>query len=218
MTCFHCDISIDSWSQTDDPFKQHLLASPQCTFVNKTYMSSLEERLGSFHTWAFGIKPLPITMAAAGFFHSNKRTDAVSCFCCTLRLEDWKADDDPIRRHMEAVTQERGRPCAWLDKIVTAPEKVVAPVPKRAAPLWDRRKTPRKCGECRMVFSSGNQFHKHKRAAHPIVAGRNTRTKRKKRMAPVNMIAARAVERPAQQQDLRKGLLLGRYRVTKARE
>ena len=180
-------------------------------------MSTLEERLGSFHTWALGIKPRPIMMAATGFFHSNKRTDAVTCFCCTLRLEDWKVDDDPIQRHMEASIPERGSPCAWLNKIVTVPEKVVVPVPNRAAPMWDHKKTPRKCGECRLVFSSGNQFHKHKRAAHPVVARRTTRPKTKRRTVPLNTTAARTVERPARRQTMGKELLLGRHRVTKAK-
>ena len=178
-------------------------------------MSTLEKRLGSFHSWPLGIKPMPISMAAAGFFHSNKNTDAVTCFCCTLCLEDWKPNDDPIQRHEEVAAQELGRPCAWLNKIITKPEKVVAPVPKRAAPLWDHRKTPRKCGQCRLVFSSGNQFHKHKKVAHPVVRRGAARTKRRKSRAPAKMIAARAVERPTRQQGSKIRPMLGTHRVTK---
>ena len=180
-------------------------------------MSTLEERLGSFHSWPLNIKPMPILMAAAGFFHSNKNTDAVTCFCCTLRLEDWKPNDNPIQRHEEAAAQEFGRPCTWLNKIITTPERVVPPVPTRAAPMWDHRKTPHKCGLCRMVFSSGNQFRKHKKDAHPVARRGNVLTSRRKSRAPVNMLAARAVERPAQEPDLRIGQMLGTHRVTKPR-
>ena len=152
-------------------------------------------------------------MAAAGFFHSNKRSDAVICFCCTLRLDDWNPHEDPITRHVEAAAH--GRPCAWLNKIVAKPEQVTAPVPKRAAPMWDHRKIPRKCGECRKVFSSGNQYQKHKREAHPFMR-RRAEPLRKPR-PPINLLAASAVQKLKQEPVRLGGLFRGTHRVTKAR-
>ena len=130
--------------------------------------------------------------------------DAVTCFCCTLRLEGWKPNDDPIARHVEAAAQ--GRSCAWLDKIVTKPEQVTVPVSKRAAPLWDHTKTPRKCGQCRKVFSSGNQFHIHRREAHPVIR-RGVKTLRRQ----LNML------NPKPKPTRSGSLFLGAHRVTKAK-
>ena len=129
-------------------------------------MGSTEERHASFHTWPTTIKPLPITMSAAGFYHSNKRTDEVTCFSCNSTLEDWKRKDDPIQRHMEAI-RLRGTTCVWMEKILHQPDRYVAPIRRNAPPLWDHRSVPHKCKLCQKVFSSGNQFHKHQRDAHP---------------------------------------------------
>ena len=126
-------------------------------------MSTLEERLASFHLWPFDIKPLPISMAAAGFYHSNKRTDAVTCFSCDSTLEDWKRDDDPIFRHRRTL---RGQNCSWVRKIITVPDEYAAPIPRKAPPMWDHKSKPHKCRICRKVFSPGNQFRKHERDAH----------------------------------------------------
>jgi len=156
-------------------------------------MSALEERLASFHTWPLNIKPLPIRMAAAGFYHSNRQTDAATCFCCTLRLEDWKREDDPIHRHTETAVYH----CAWLEKITTVPKEVVTPVRRKAAPMWDHRRIPRKCGECRKVFASGNQFRKHQREAHP-------------------RRAMRVKKEPRPLQGPLGAVMLGRHRVTKS--
>ena len=51
-------------------------------------MGSTEERHASFHKWPMHIKLLPISMAAAGFYHSNKRTNTVTCFSCTSILKN----------------------------------------------------------------------------------------------------------------------------------
>lgn len=127
-------------------------------------MSSLEDRLASFHAWSLDDKPMPIHMAAAGFFHSNKATDAATCFCCTLRLQDWDRVDDPIQRHIIVLNRTRGRPCTWLNKITAAPEKVAGPTPQRVAARWNHSTAPpkpHKCGVCQTVYSSGNQFQRH---------------------------------------------------------
>ena len=103
-------------------------------------------------------------MAAAGFFHSNRDSDAATCFCCTLRLQDWDRVDDPIQRHIIVLNQTRGRPCTWLNKITAAPEKVAGPTPQRVAARWNHSTAPpkpHKCGVCQTVYSSGNQFQRH---------------------------------------------------------
>lgn len=38
-------------------------------------------------------------MAAAGFFHSNRPGDSVTCYVCSAGLKDWDADDDPWYFH-----------------------------------------------------------------------------------------------------------------------
>ena len=133
-------------------------------------MGSTEERHASFHTWPTDIKPLPISMSAAGFYHSNKRTDEVTCFSCHTVLEDWERKDDPIYRHIQAI-QDRGKTCNWIDKILHQPDRYVAPIRRKAPPLWDHKSIPHKCRLCQKVFSSGNQFRKHEKDAHP--AGRS---------------------------------------------
>ena len=213
VTCFNCRVSIDHWDHNDDPFQEHLLASPHCTFVNKSSMGTLEERLGSFHAWPLDTKPLPVIMAAAGFFHSDEQTDTVTCFCCMLRLDDWKLSDDPIRRHVMAKAQ--AGPCLWLDKILTEPEHVTTPVPRQTARVWDHKQTPRKCQECRKVFSSGNQFHKHKRESHAMV--RRRARPRGIPGQPVKFFAMRGIQRPINPATRTRASFLGTHKVTKVR-
>ena len=129
-------------------------------------MGSTEERLASFYTWPTDIKPIPISMAAAGFYHSNKRTDEVTCFSRNSTLDEWKGTDDPISRHIDEVGV-RGKSCVWMDKILCQPDRYVAPIRRKAPPLWDHKSIPHKCKLCQKVFSSGNQFRKHERDAHP---------------------------------------------------
>ena len=172
VQCFNCAVVIENWQPDDDPFQQHLSAAPQCSFVNKTYMSSLDDRLASFHAWSLDEKPMPIHMAAAGFFRSNQSTDAATCFCCTLRLEQWDPKDDPIQRHIIVLNQTRGRPCAWLEKITKLPEKVSLPTPLRVAARWNDPNAPprpHKCGDCQTVYPSGKQYKRHlKEAGHML--------------------------------------------------
>ena len=217
MTCFNCNVALDSWSAGNDPFKHHLAVATNCSFANKTYMRSLEERLGSFHTWPSEIKPLPIYLAAAGFFHSNKQTDAVTCFTCALKIDDWKAGDDPLLKHLQH-SAELGKHCDWLDKIAGTPERIVPPVTKAPAPMWDHKKKAKKCGLCQKVFPSGNQYHKHRREAHMVVIRPTRKTIRgKPPTRAVHRIVPRAVERNAATPDvLRAGSYLGKHRVMKA--
>lgn len=38
-------------------------------------------------------------LAAAGFFHSNRRGDSVTCYVCSAGLKDWDDGDDPFYLH-----------------------------------------------------------------------------------------------------------------------
>ena len=143
--------------------ERHLRVSANCSWINNTYMSTLDERLASFHTWSLHTRPMPISMAAAGFYHSNKRTDAVTCFSCEEIIEYWEKDDDPIFRHMHT---RRGQTCSWVRKIITVPEEHIKPVPRKPPRVWDHKSIPHKCKICQKVFSSGNQFRKHERDTH----------------------------------------------------
>lgn len=46
-----------------------------------------------------GIKVKPKELAAAGFFHSNRPGDSVTCYVCSAGLKDWDDGDDPWHFH-----------------------------------------------------------------------------------------------------------------------
>jgi len=169
VSCFCCGVRMEGWHEQSDPIQEHQRASSTCSWNNGTYMTTLEERLGSFFTWPIDIKPLPISMAAAGFYHSNKSADGVTCFSCKLALRDWKKDDDPIRLHSEHSTLHQ--PCQWILKVTNQPEQYLPPTPPPTPPITDTKRIPRRCGACHKTFPSGNQFHKHRREAHRLIRG-----------------------------------------------
>ena len=117
VMCFSCRVRVKGWDVGDDPFEKHAVASPYCSLVNKIFMGTFEERLDSFYLWSKGKKPSAVDMASAGFYHSNKQKDTVTCFSCLVRVEQWSAQDDPIHRHVGAVAQEEGWWCPWLERI-----------------------------------------------------------------------------------------------------
>ena len=172
VSCFCCDVSMDGWHQQSDPIAEHHRASPTCTWNNGTYMTTLEERLGSFHTWPIDIKPLPVTMAAAGFYHSNKIGDGATCFSCKLALRDWKQSDDPIKLHYEHSSLDR--PCQWLCKVTNQPERYILPTPPPTPPIIPSKteSKPHKCEACLKTFPSGNRFRRHRLEAHRLMRGR----------------------------------------------
>lgn len=170
VSCFCCQVRMEGWHEQSDPISEHQRAAPTCSYNNGTYMTTLEERLGSFHAWPIDIKPLPISLAAAGFYHSNKAADGVTCFSCKLALRDWKKDDDPIRLHTEH--SDLYRPCEWMSKVTTQPQPYIPPTPPATPPISITTRKPRKCAACHKTFSSGNQFHKHRREAHRLIQGK----------------------------------------------
>ena len=194
VTCFNCEIRIDRWASHMNPLEQHRRADSSCTYANSSFMGTFEERLASFYTWPMDIKPKPHLMAAAGFYHVNRATDKVACFCCKLSLEDWKRGDDPDVRHIVASLQ--GRPCEWARQLQSGPDAIIRPVPKRAGAAWDQRRKPHKCVLCRKTFRSGNQYRKHRREEHPS-AGRLADTEVKGEPTGVMMLGRYRVAKPA---------------------
>lgn len=90
VSCFCCEVRMEGWHEQSDPIAEHQRASPSCPWNNGTYMTTLEERLGSFNTWPININPLPITMAAAGFYPQQgfRRRHMLQLQAQTSRLEE----------------------------------------------------------------------------------------------------------------------------------
>ena len=170
VSCFNCNVVMEGWNDQSDPITEHRRAAPNCNWNNDTYMTTWDERFHSFHSWPLEIKPLPATMASAGFYHSNKSTDAVTCFDCKLILKDWKKHDDPIQRHLQQSSMFR--PCAWISKVTNQPEQYTPPTPPPTPPVPAPAAIPRKCEACQRTFPSGNSFRKHCRQSHRNIGRR----------------------------------------------
>jgi len=66
--------------------------------------SDAEKREKSFTgKWPIEKDPKPSELAKAGFTCLSK--DAVECFCCGCKLDNWNPDDDPLIRHYEANSE-----------------------------------------------------------------------------------------------------------------
>ena len=170
VSCFNCNVVMEGWNEQSDPITEHRRAAPNCSWNNDTYMTTWDERFHSFHTWPLDIKPLPAAMAAAGFYHSNKCTDAVTCFSCKLILKDWKKHDDPIQHHLQQSSIFR--PCAWISKITNQPAQYIPPTPPSTPPVPGPASVPHKCEACQKTFSSGNSFRRHRRQSHKNIGRR----------------------------------------------
>ena len=190
VSCFNCNVVMEGWNEHSDPITEHRRAVPNCSWNNDTYMKTWDERFHSFHTWPLDIKPLPTAMASAGFYHSNKSSDAVTCFSCKLILRDWKKHDDPIQYHLQQSSILR--PCAWISKVTNQPAQYTPPTPPTTPPVPDPASESHKSEARQETFSSSSSFRKHRRQSH-----KNTR---------------RRIGIPPK----RPGLLsLGKYRVSK---
>lgn len=164
VSCFNFNVVMEGWNDQSDPITEHRRAAPSCSWNNDTYMTTWDERFHSFHAWPLDIKPLPAAMAAAGFYHSNKSTDAVTCFSCKLILKDWKKQDDPIQHHLQQSSIFR--PCAWTSKITNQPALYTPPTPPATPPMPIAVGIPHKCEVCQKTFPSGSSFHRHRRQSH----------------------------------------------------
>lgn len=169
ISCFCCNLALEDWNSNSDPITEHRHASPACTWNNGIYMTTFEERLGSFHGWSIDTKPLPAVMASAGFYHSNKRIDGVTCFSCKLALKDWKRDDDPVKHHLQHLSLIR--PCTWLTNVTNPPNPYIPPSPPPTPPAIAIGAIPRECPICLATFPSGNQLTKHGRQMHRNIGG-----------------------------------------------
>ena len=171
VSCFNCNVAMEGWNEHSDPITEHRRAAPKCTWNNDTYMTTWDERFHSFHTWPIDIKPLPAAMASAGFYHSNKSTDAVTCFSCKLTIKDWKKNDDPIQRHLQQSSILQ--PCAWTSVVTNQPAQYTPPTPPTTPlPVLAPTSIPTKCEACQKMFPSGNLFRKHCRQSHRNIGGR----------------------------------------------
>lgn len=170
VSCFNCNVVMEGWNEQSDPITEHRRAAPNCSWNNDTYMTTWDERFHSFHTWPLDIKPLPATMASAGFYHSNQSTDAVTCFSCKLILKDWKKHDDPIQHHLQQSSIFR--PCAWISKVTNQPAQYTPPTPPATPPVPTPISIPHKCEACQKTFPSGNSFRKHRRQSHKNIGRR----------------------------------------------
>ena len=191
VACFNCNVVMEGWNEQSDPITEHRRAAPNCSWNNDTYMTTWDERFHSFHTWPLDIKPNPALLATAGFYHSNKSTDAVTCFSCKLVLKDLKKDDDPIREHHQQSSIFR--PCANFSKIMNQPAKYTPPTPPSTPPVPALTSIPHKCRVCQKTFPSGNSFHRHRRQSHKNIHRR----------------AGLPLKRPGV-------MFLGKYRVSKS--
>ena len=191
VSCFNCNVAMEGWNQHSDPITEHRRASPNCSWNNDTYMTTWDERFHSFHIWPLDIKPLPAAMASAGFYHSNKSTDAVTCFSCKLTLKDWKKHDDPIQNHLQQSSIFR--PCTWMSKVTNQPAQYTPPTPPTAPPVLTPTSIPHNCEACQKTFPSSSSFHRHRRQSH--------RNIRKRIGVPL--------KRPVM-------MFLGKYRVSKS--
>ncbi|KAK4543259.1 hypothetical protein LTR36_005809 [Oleoguttula mirabilis] len=59
-------------------------------------------------------RPAAEELARAGFFYHpvQDSTDNVQCFLCTVKLDGWESEDDPLREHLAHSTA-----CAWAMSI-----------------------------------------------------------------------------------------------------
>ena len=65
----------------------------------QTPYATYESRLDTFKQWPKYMTPRPDELAAAGFYYQGP-SDRVTCYCCKVRLLNWKPTDVPIDEHM----------------------------------------------------------------------------------------------------------------------
>ncbi|XP_025418238.1 baculoviral IAP repeat-containing protein 2-like [Sipha flava] len=125
VICDYCNVVFKHWVRGVDPYIRHKMASPNCTsYENKsgvyhavslewsnslqklqrqfihTEFASFESRLSTFEKCKRQLYQDPRSLCEAGFFYTgNGKNDEFMCFCCSVRLIDWKRTDDPWVEH-----------------------------------------------------------------------------------------------------------------------
>lgn len=117
VECYACGTNIGSWSEGDDPRKEHQKFAPKCPMNNGGNIipepeqfcqvepifpthSDIQKRLASFDIWPLILKNLVYRLAEAGFFYTGT-SDKTCCFFCSGSLDGWQATDDPWMKHAD---------------------------------------------------------------------------------------------------------------------
>jgi hypothetical protein len=118
--CFVCHRHLDGWEEGDDPVAEHLKHAPECgwainasiaeTFKNGGQVTDdpMSEQLAQARADTFGEfwpyegkkgwKCKVGKMVAAGWCYdpSPEYDDGVTCSYCSLSLDGWERNDDPL--------------------------------------------------------------------------------------------------------------------------
>lgn len=109
-----CPLCLITLSSTDT--KHHLLVDCTlfpCVQPQLPKMQDEYSRLQTFKGWTNHSSLIP-ALAQYGFFFTEK-VDTVSCFWCLVKLKDWKLEDDPLERHINASYG-----CRWIVRQCTS--------------------------------------------------------------------------------------------------
>lgn len=90
----------------------HQLDEAQATSKNKLKMptnddyTTLDERLKSFTGWPL-VSPSADELAHHGFYYnpSDRDSDRVACYLCSVAVNKWKQHDTPLDRHRQAYCE-----------------------------------------------------------------------------------------------------------------
>ncbi|KAF9168733.1 hypothetical protein BGX20_011235 [Mortierella sp. AD010] len=149
VMCFLCGKSLDGWTDTDDPYDEHLSHSRTCGWAIVKSIPLVDDdelpfrwddedelpkgermtkaRIQTFGNWwpheNKGWYGTVKRMANAGFFYAptDDSDDNVQCPYCWLGLDGWEANDDPVHEH-----QRRKPKCPFFATRVAAPTKASA--------------------------------------------------------------------------------------------
>ncbi len=135
--CFSCGLSLRGWEVGDTAEGEHRRHNPYCTFLSgkdtRNVLLGLESmqlnqatqatttqrsptlqyehsRLSTFAHWPSTVVS-PGDLAEAGFYYLRER-DAVRCFHCDVRIEQWLPGDVPIEEHIR-----RSRDCTFAKAV-----------------------------------------------------------------------------------------------------
>ncbi|MCJ1473644.1 hypothetical protein MMC13_002295 [Lambiella insularis] len=132
-TCFMCEKGLDGWEEEDDPIREHLNYSPDCSWaINMAIEQEIEEgvrtdedpmsakmleaRRSTFgdrwphegkRAWFCKVQK----MVEAGWYYcpTAESEDFVKCAYCSLSLDGWEPKDKPMEEH-----QRRSPECSFF--------------------------------------------------------------------------------------------------------